>query len=84
MSNHYHIEVEMPQGQLSRAIQWINQQYAAYANRAHSRVGHLFQGRFKSVLIEEDRHLHELTRYIHLNPMRAGIVEDPADYKWSS
>jgi len=84
MSNHYHIEVETPEGELSRAIQWINQNYAAYVNRTYDRVGHLFQGRFKSVLVEEGRHLQELTRYIHLNPVRAGIVEQPADYKWSS
>ena len=84
MSNHYHLEVETPEGDLSRSIQWINQKYAMFVNRVYRRVGHLFQGRFKSVLVEGELHLHELTRYIHLNPVRAGMVEHPGDYQWSS
>jgi len=84
MGNHYHLEVQSPEGHLSRPIQWINQKYAGHVNRRYSRVGHLFQGRFKSVLVEAGRHLRELTRYIHLNPVRANLVERPADYKWSS
>ncbi len=84
MSNHYHLEIEAPEGNLSRSMQWLNQVYAGHINRTRGRVGHLFQGRFKSVLVEAETHLHLLTRYIHLNPVRAGIVRSPSDYKWSS
>ena len=84
MTNHYHLEVETPEGHLSRPIQWLNQNYAAYVNRVHDRSGHLFQGRFKSVVVESDSHLDALTRYVHLNPVRAGIVDNPARYGWSS
>jgi len=84
MTTHYHVEVETPEGNLSRAMQWVNQVYASGVNRRQRRVGHLFQGRFKSVLVEAETQLHVLTRYIHMNPVRAGIVERPADYRWSS
>ena len=84
MGNHYHLEIQSPEGHLSRPIQWINQKYAGHVNRRYRRVGHLFQGRFKSVMVEAGRHLRELTRYIHLNPVRANLVERPADYGWSS
>lgn len=84
MANHFHLEVETPNGNLSRAMQWLNQMYAGHVNRTYRRVGHLFQGRFKSVLVESETHLHLLTRYIHLNPVRAKMVEHPASYKWSS
>lgn len=84
MSNHYHLEVEVPEGNLSRSMQWLNQVYAGHVNRTRDRVGHLFQGRFKSVLVEAETYLHVLTRYIHLNPVRAGIVKRPSEYKWSS
>ena len=84
MSNHYHLEVETPEGNLSRSMQWLNHVYAGYINMKYKRVGHLFQGRFKSILIEAETHLHVLTRYIHLNPARAGIVKYPIEYKWSS
>lgn len=84
MSNHYHLEVETPEGNLSKAMQWLNQVYAGHINRTHGRAGYLFQGRFKSVLVEGETHLHALTRYIHLNPVRACIVKRPLDYKWSS
>ena len=62
----------------------INLKYAGHVNRAHHRVGHLIRGRFKSVLVESGGHLRELTRYIHLNPVRAGLGTRPADYAWSS
>jgi REP element-mobilizing transposase RayT len=84
MSNHVHLELRTPRGELSRAMQWVMQSHAARMNRAHGRAGHLFQGRFRSVLVEADSHLHELTRYIHLNPVRAGLVRRPEDYEWSS
>jgi len=84
MTNHYHAEIETPEGDLSRAMQWLNHLYAAGVNRRHRRVGHLFQGRFKCVLVEAETQLHRLTRYIHLNPVRAGLVEHPLQYRWSS
>jgi len=58
--------------------------YARFINRKYDRIGHLFQGRFKSVLVDDERYLKKLVRYIHLNPVRAGIVADPINYSWSS
>ncbi len=84
MTNHYHLELETPGGELSRPLQWLNHVYAGYVNKEYKRVGHLFQGRFKSVLVEAEDHLHVLTRYIHMNPVRAGIVRRPEEYRWSS
>ena len=84
MTNHYHLEIETPEGHLSRSLQWLNETYAASVNRRRDRVGHLFQGRFHSAVIEAEQHLASLTRYIHLNPVRAGIADRPADYAWSS
>jgi REP element-mobilizing transposase RayT len=84
MTNHYHILLETQFPNLSQAIQWLNVSYAGYFNRKYKRNGHLFQGRFKSILVEADEYLKELTRYIHLNPVRANLVEHPDEYKWSS
>ncbi len=84
MANHYHQEVETPEGNLSQGMQWLGQSYASFVNRRHGRVGHLFQGRFKAVLVQQDAYLHILTRYIHLNPVRAKLVKHPAQYPWSS
>ncbi len=84
MTNHYHILIETPQANLSLAIQWLNVSYAAYFNRKRGRSGHLFQGRFKAILIDADEYLKVLSRYIHLNPVRAKMVANPLDYKWSS
>lgn len=84
MTNHYHLLVETPQPNLSQAIKWINVSYAAYFNRKRGRRGHLFQGRFKAVLVEADEYLKHLSRYIHLNPVRAGMVSHCKDYPWSS
>ncbi len=84
MTNHYHFLVETLQPNLSKAFQWINVSYAAYFNRKYRRKGHLFQGRFKSILVDADEYLKQLSRYIHLNPVRAKLVEHPADYPWSS
>jgi REP element-mobilizing transposase RayT len=82
--NHYHLECETPNANLSRAMQWLNTSYAVYFNRRHDRVGHVFQGRYYSTLVQKERHLLELTRYIHLNPVRAGLVRLPQEYEWSS
>lgn len=84
MTNHYHLLVETPEANLSRAIQWINVSYAVYFNVKRRRRGHLFQGRFKSLLVEAEEYLKHLSRYIHLNPVRAKMVESVSDYPWSS
>lgn len=84
MTNHYHLLVETPDPNLSRSIQWINVSYATYFNRKRDRRGHLFQGRFTSILIDADEYLKHLSRYIHLNPVRAKMVDRPSDYLWSS
>lgn len=84
MGNHYHGLLETPKGNLSRIMHFINASYTGYFNKKHSRVGHLFQGRFKAILIETDSYASELSRYIHLNPVRGKIVEMPEEYRWSS
>ena len=84
MSNHFHILMETTHPNLSKSVQWINVSYAGYFNRKYNRNGHLFQGRFKSILVDADSYLKQLSRYIHLNPVRAGLVDRPADYDWSS
>ncbi|NIO04188.1 MAG: hypothetical protein GTN74_06110 [Proteobacteria bacterium] len=84
MSNHYHLLIETTQSNLSIAIQWLNVSYAAYYNKKHRRSGHLFQGRFKATLIDTDEYLMPLSRYIHLNPVRANIAMKPGEYPWSS
>ena len=84
MDNHYHLLVQTPDPNLSKAMQWINVSYATYFNRKRDRHGHLFQGRFKAILIDADEYLKHLSRYIHLNPVRAKMVSSPAEYLWSS
>lgn len=84
MTNHYHLVVETPEANLSRAIQWLNVSYATYFNTKRKRAGHLFQGRFKAILVDADNYLVQLCRYIHLNPVRVKMVERPVDYPWSS
>jgi len=84
MSNHYHILVETHEPNLSAAMQWLNISYAGWYNKKHNRRGHIFQGRFKAYLLEADEYLATVSRYIHLNPVRARLVEKPAQYSWSS
>jgi putative transposase len=84
MTNHFHVLLETQLPNLSQAIQWVNVSYAGYFNRKYRRNGHLFQGRFKSILVDADEYLKQLSRYIHLNPVRANLVEHPDEYKWSS
>ena len=74
MDNHYHLIVELRQANLSLALQWLNLSYSAWFNRRHDRVGHLFQGRFKSVLFSALASALELSRYVHLNPVRVGAL----------
>jgi REP element-mobilizing transposase RayT len=84
MTNHYHLLLETPRGNLSQVMRHINGAYTNYFNAKRKRSGHLFQGRYKAILIEADPYLVELSRYIHLNPVRAKIVAKPEDYPWSS
>jgi hypothetical protein len=84
MTNHYHLLVETPEANLSKSIQWLNVSYAMYFNVKRGRQGHLFQGRFKSILVDADEYLKHLSRYIHLNPLRCNIIEKLEDYPWSS
>ena len=79
-----HLLIETPSGNLSQIMQHINGAYTTYFNVKRQRSGHLFQGRFKSILIQADEYAKELSRYIHLNPVRAGMVETPEEYEWSS
>jgi len=84
MDNHYHLLVQTPDGNLSKGMRQLNGVYTQASNRRHGRVGHLFQGRFKAILVDSDAYLLELTRYVVLNPVRAGMVNNPADWPWSS
>lgn len=84
MDNHYHLVVETPEPNLSQAMQLFNVTYASWYNRQHQRNGHIFQGRFKALLVDADAYLTVLSRYIHLNPVRARRVTDPQEYSWSS
>lgn len=84
MPNHFHLILETPLGNLSRMMHFLITSYTIYFNKKHKRHGHLFQGRFKSVLIEAVTYAQELSRYIHLNPIRAEIVERPDEFRWSS
>jgi putative transposase len=84
MLNHYHLNASTPYGGLSKALHLMNTAYSVYLNRKHGRCGHLFQGRFRSILVEAGSYAIELSRYIHLNPVRAGLVARPEDYAWSS
>lgn len=72
MSNHYHLLLETEEGNLPLAIRHLNGLYTGYFNRSHRRVGHLFQGRYKAILIEKESYLLELSRYIHLNERKKG------------
>ncbi len=84
MDNHYHLLIETPYANIKQVMQNINTSYTVYINRRHKRAGHLFQGRYKAFMVDKESYLLELSRYIHLNPVRAGIVKIPDDYKWSS
>lgn len=84
MGNHYHLLFETPQGNLSRIMRDLNGSYTMYFNTRYRRVGHLFQGRYKALLVDKENYLLELSRYIHLNPVRKAIVDKPEKYRYSS
>src|ERR1051325_7421859 len=84
MNNHVHLLVERQGHSISRVMHRLLTGYSQYYNRKYGRSGHLLQGRHKAILCQSDRYLSELVRYIHLNPVRAGMVSRPGDYAYSS
>lgn len=84
MTNHIHLALQVGDIPLSRILQSLVGRYTRWANWRKNRVGHLFQGRYKAIMVDADAYLAELVRYIHLNPVRAEMVNDPGEYRWSS
>ena len=84
MSNHYHLLVETLDANLSKGMRQLNGVYTQRINKVHGRVGHVFQGRYKSILVQRDAYMMELARYLVLNPVRAGAVRQAGDWPWSS
>jgi len=84
MTNHDHLFVQTPDPNLSAGMQYYNGSYSSYFNRRHRRSGHLFQGRFKAHIVETEGHYLELSRYIHLNPVRAALAAKPEEWRWNS
>ena len=84
MGNHFHAIIRTPKPNLSRGMQWLNGVYGQFFNDSHELTGHVFQGRFHSRLVETEAHLLECMRYDALNPVRAGLVDHPADWRWGS
>lgn len=84
MTNHYHLVIETTEGNLSAGMRQLNGVYTQKVNSRHRRVGHVFQGRFKGILVERDSYLLELARYVVLNPVRAGMVRQVQKWRWSS
>lgn len=84
MTNHYHVLIETPEGNLGQGMRQLNSAYSQYVNRRHELVGHVMQGRYHAILVQKEGYLRELARYIVLNPVRGGMVEAPGDWEWSS
>lgn len=84
MTNHYHILLETKINEIWRIMQLVASNYAIYYNRKYQKDGHLFQGRYRSCIVESDEYFLQTSRYIHLNPVKAKMVGYPQDYKWSS
>lgn len=84
MDNHYHLVVETPDGNLSKGMRHLNGVYTQSFNKTHRRVGHLFQGRFKGILVQKDSYFLEVCRYVVLNPVRAKAAKEPQQWQWSS
>jgi len=84
MSNHYHLLMETPHANLHQIMQNINTSYTVFVNKKYDRFEHLFQGRYKAFIVDKDKYLLALSRYIHLNPVRAGVVKSCEQYRWSS
>jgi REP element-mobilizing transposase RayT len=83
MRNHLHLLMEAEESPLSKIMQVLQFRYTRYFNKRYRKVGHLFQGRYKAILCDKDVYLLELVRYIHLNPVRAGMVRRPEKYPWT-
>ena len=84
MGNHYHVCLRTPEGNLPRVMQHLDGLYTQRFNRLHRRDGALFRGRYKAIVVDKDNYLAQVVRYIHLNPVEAGLVEEPESYTWSS
>jgi REP element-mobilizing transposase RayT len=84
MTNHIHLYLVTPEANLGEAMFWLNNSYSHYFNNRHGKSGHMFEGRYKCKLIQQDQYSLSLLRYIHLNPVKAGIVKSPEGYEWSS
>lgn len=84
MDNHYHLMIETPEPNLSKGMRQLNGVYTQTYNRRHKETGHIFQGRYKAILVEKEEYLLELCRYVILNPVRAGIIKRPEEWQWSS
>lgn len=84
MPNHYHLLLESPRANLRVILHHLNTAYTNYFNAKMGRIGHLFQGRYRAILVDRDSYVMELSRYIHLNPVRARLVDNPSQYPWSS
>jgi REP-associated tyrosine transposase len=84
MPNHFHLLLEVGRVPLAKVMQSLLYRYTRHYNRRYRKVGHLFQGRYQAILCDRDNYLMKLIRYLHLNPVRAGMVSDPSRYRWSS
>jgi putative transposase len=84
MTNHYHLVMQTPEPNLSKGMHWLNSRYANWFNRTHGRCGHLFQGRFKALLVDREAYFADVLRYVVLNPVRANLCARPEEYRWSS
>ncbi len=83
MTNHHHLVIETPDGNLSKGMRQLNGVHTQSFNRRHRRVGHVFQGRYKAILMDQDSYLLALCRYVVLNPVRAGVVPEAGNWRWS-
>jgi len=83
MDNHVHLAVQVKDSPLSKIMQNLAFRYTSYFNKTYDRIGNLFQGRYKAILVDANTYLQELVRYIHLNPVRAGMINKPGQYRWS-
>lgn len=84
MGNHYHLMIETPEANLTKGMRQLNGVFTQWSNRRHQRTGHLFQGRYRAIVVDRDAYFLELGRYIVLNPVRAGMVKAPQQWEWSS
>ncbi len=84
MDNHYHLLIDTPDGNLSPGMRQLNGVYTQLFNKRHNKTGHIFQGRYKAILIQKESHLLEVSRYIVLNPVRAKALKSPVEWEWSS